>query len=200
MDDTDEFVAAKNKFQRRKLDAAPFAIKREPRAVHRIQVEKLRRPIGDFRGHARQFFFLDHKRNAREIHEERVADDALFARHPGRGAGEAIARRRGERGPARARMFVQNLRNEGVEPQGALFLFIPPAAPKNDGQTFLGGAGGVFELDRLIFEQALERMNVRQEIAGKVRAHFALLQKGQLPKTRVEIIFCNLAQRLAIDR
>ena len=100
----------------------------------------------------------------------------------------------------RARMFVQNLRNERVEPQGALFLFIPPAAPKNDGQTFLGGAGGVFELDRLIFEQALERMNVRQEIAGKVRAHFALLQKGQLPKTRVEIIFCKLAQRLAIDR
>ncbi len=50
-----KLVTAQDEFQRRKFDSLALAVKREPRAMNRIQVQKLRRPFGNLRRHPRQF-------------------------------------------------------------------------------------------------------------------------------------------------
>ena len=147
-----KFVGAEDEFQRRKFYAAPFAPEREPDGVDGICVEKLRLPFGDLGGHARHLGVRQHERDALEVHEQRPPDDALFARHPDGGAGQSVARGRGERGAFVGGKFIQNFSDVSIEPQRALFLFVPPAAREDDGQPFRGGAGGVFQLDELLFQ------------------------------------------------
>lgn len=76
-------------------------------------------------------------------------------------------------------MVVQNVPYLVIQLQRALLLRVPPAAREDHRQAFFRGAGGVFEFDRLRFEQRFERLVFREEIAGKSRSHLAFGDQRQ---------------------
>ena len=136
MNDADKFIAAQNEFERGKLYPVLFAVKRETRAVNRVNIQKLRRPAGDLRRHVRQFRLSQKERNARKVHEQRVSKRSLLARRPNCWTSQTVARGRSNCGTPRVREFIENIGDESVQSKRTFFLCVPPAASKNDGQPF----------------------------------------------------------------
>ncbi len=139
VNDADKFVAAQNEFHRRKFYAVPLAIKRKPRAVHRIQIQKHRRPFQNFFRHARELCFRQQKRDARLVHKQcRVHCARGFGSEIGK-ADQAVADRRHQRRAAGARISPPALaRRNGSAAARALPArstsrgrTAPPSAPPN---------------------------------------------------------------------
>ena len=179
MDDAHKLVAAQNESHRREPDAAPFAVKREPRAMHRVQIQKLRRPLHNFAGHPVKFRFVQQKWNPRLIHKQRRA-------HRARGFGgvigkahEAVTDGRHNRGTAGAGMFGQHPRDKPVQPQHPRLLLIPPAAAKQDGRPLLRSAGRVLQFHQLVFQQRVQPLPGVQKIGRKIFAQLALANQRQ---------------------
>jgi len=127
--------------------------------------------------------------------ERQLRPDVQVAVEPNR----VVVTRRADSREARslhglARVLIENIGDKTIEPQRALFLVIPPTAAEDDRQAFLGGAGGVLEFDRVVFEQVLERLHGGKKISREVSAHFALLQKRQLSEAGAKVVCGELLQ------
>ena len=193
MHHADKFVAAQNEFDRRKPDSIPLAKPREPHAVNRIKVEKLRRPLRDFVRHAREFVVREQERNARLIHEQSPAERARRFGHEVGKTDHAVANRRHQRRSASGRMRVQNGSDEAVQPQHALLLRVPPAACEQHRRPLVRGAGGVFKFHGFFGEQRIQFLTGAEKIVGEITADFALGDERQARKISGQ-------QRVAIKR
>ena len=79
-------------------------------------------------------------------------------------------------------MFIQNPRDERIQPEHPRLLRVPPAAPKQDRRPVIRGAGGVLQFDGFAFQQLVQPLPGAQKIVRKIFAQLAFADQGQAEK------------------
>src|ERR1700753_3778646 len=71
-------------------------------------------------------------------------------------------------------MRVENVGNELIATQRAVFLLGPPTAGEKQRCAFLGRAGGVFKFEHILFNESVEVGIGREKIVGEFAAKIGL--------------------------